>query len=57
MLIDMFNARQLELAAAERTIAQRMELDQITRVERLERALRSARERLAVFGYSRPAKA
>ncbi len=57
MLQEMMNARMAELAAADRIISQRMELEQFFRVDRLERALRAARNRLAVFGYSTPIKA
>ncbi len=39
------NAHQLDLATAERTIAQRREWESISIVEKLERALRVARSR------------
>jgi hypothetical protein len=57
MLQEMMNMRMAELAAAGRTISQRMEVERFSRVDRLERALRSARGRLAAFGYSAPIKA
>ena len=40
------NANQLDLATAERTIAQRREWESISLVEKLERALRVARNRV-----------
>jgi len=43
---DIFNARQAEVRAAGRTIDQRIAWDQISRVERLESALRAAKVRL-----------
>jgi len=57
MLQEMMNVRTAELAAASRVISQRMEVERFSRVDRLERALRSARNRLAAFGYSTPIKA
>ena len=43
---DMFNARQAEVLANSQTIDQRIAWDQISRVERLEAALRAAKIRL-----------
>jgi hypothetical protein len=43
---DLFNARQSEVHAAGRTIEQRMAWDQISRIERLESALRAAKVHL-----------
>ena len=43
---DIFNARQAEVRAAGRTIDQRIAWDHISRIERLESALRAAKVRL-----------
>ncbi len=49
MLYEMMMARQQELEAMERTIAQRMELERVLQVERLERALKRVRAKLQLF--------
>lgn len=49
MLPELMNARQDELRAFETQIAHRMTWAQITRVERLERALKIARGKLQVL--------
>ena len=47
MLIpEMYNARRVELAVAARRIDQRIEWHQISRIERLESALRAAQVHL-----------
>lgn len=56
MLHELMNAHLSELRAAERQIAQRMEVEELSRIERLERALTRARGRLANFGLASPAK-
>ena len=56
MLESMYEARKTELHIAERKIEQRMEFDRISKVERLESALRSARAHLPWFSQT-PAKA
>lgn len=48
MLESMFQARQNELFAAEKQITNRMQWAQFARIERLETALRAAKERLFV---------
>lgn len=48
MLESMFEARQRELFVAERQITSRMQWAQLARIERLENALRAAKERLFV---------
>ena len=57
MLEEMMNARQAEMRVAARAIYQRMEYHQLSRIERLERALRSARDRVAGFRNTTPVKA
>jgi hypothetical protein len=57
MLQELMDVRIAELAIAERQINQRMEFAQLSRIDRLESALRSARGRLSLFGYSTPIKA
>lgn len=46
ILQEMSNVRQRELAAAAQTISHRVEWDRVSRVERLETALRAAKNRL-----------
>ena len=46
MLEEIVKVRQTELLRSARTIERRMEWEQISRVERLERALKLARGRL-----------
>ena len=43
---ELFNARQAELRATSRTVDQRIAWDQISRIERLESALRAAKAHL-----------
>ncbi len=49
MLYELMVARQRELEAFEREIQQRMTLERLLRVERLERALKRARATLQVL--------
>ena len=56
MLQEMMNAYQAEMRVAARSISQRMEYHQVSRIERLERALRSARDRVASFRDTSPLK-
>lgn len=56
MLQEMMNAHEAEMRVAARAITQRMEYHQFSRIERLERALRSARGRLAGFRSTTPLK-
>lgn len=46
MLEDIVRARQDELATLSRTINQRMEWDQLSKIARLESALKAARSRI-----------
>lgn len=46
MLESMFQAQRIEFLAREQEITHRMQWAQFARIERLERALRSAREHL-----------
>ena len=46
MYEEMMNARLTELRVAEKTIASRMLWEQVSRIDRLERALKMARGRL-----------
>jgi hypothetical protein len=57
MYEEMFNARKIEIAAADRTLRQRMEWHEGSRIERLENALRVARVRVNWPGSPVQAKA
>jgi len=46
MLNELINARQTELQIAGRQIERRMEWDQLSRIDRLERALKAARGKM-----------
>lgn len=54
---EMSNARQRELDAAAQTISHRIEWERVSRIERLETALRAARKRLPWHNPSISAKA
>ena len=49
MLNELVNARQTELQIAGRQIQRRMEWDQLSRIDRLERALEAARGKMRVW--------
>ncbi len=49
MMEEMMNARLTELRVSDRTISQRMAWEQVSRIDRLERALKMARGKLQVL--------
>lgn len=55
--IDMMTAHQSDLAVAERTIQQRIEWQEISRIDRLEHALQTARARLPWNGRAKSIEA